>query len=526
MHAMPARRDMPHQLWFGARSFSISVTSIPRPKRPRQVLAWAALLLAAAAIYLGMLLRAKFEIGGAQPHPAVTGLVQDIQQRAMEPYCTGVVRTPHDTWLVGRLEDTHDSRPQPEGSVLLDTLVSGGKRLAETDPEDWSNSWGSWSRKRQQTSYVSRLGQDGVFHEIARLNGTGCLIATPGGDTLYLLTDLPRPTQMQPAMQEQASAQEQSVVLRSDDRGRSWQWQEPGWLPQVSAHAWSIRPWFHGTREVWAWQDFRFAAEQPAPGQASGLFYSPDLGRSVESITASAALLQTFGDIRAQPPGDADGANPDGKYGRIQAHVIQSGPDRAELWISQTFMHGPPDMPSPRASTSITTRAELQRNAGRWDMASPEQSKGFAISELQTNTAGKTIAVLQRDGEAMPQIAEWNGTSKAWSVHGQLPSPFLPLPSSSRLRDFQVGAHVLLANTMSSHEVPRWLTFGRRASISADAVYYSSDWGTSWKQLDIDGYLGMLGFEAESGRIHWAQGHWNSSRDRQIHSYTLNPDAP
>lgn len=110
---------------------------MPSPTRPRRALICTVLLLlTVAAVYLGILLRAKLEIGGAEPRPSVAGRVQNIYQRAMEPYCTGVVRTPHDTWLVSRLEDAHDITPQPEGSVLLDTLVYGGARAMEAEPED------------------------------------------------------------------------------------------------------------------------------------------------------------------------------------------------------------------------------------------------------------------------------------------------------------------------------------------------------------------------------------------------------
>lgn len=492
-----------------------------RPKRSRWPLASAVLLLlAAAAVYQGILLRAKLEIGGAEPQPAVTGRVQNLHQRAMQQYCTGLVRTPRNTWLVGRLEDAHDITPQPEGSVQLDTLVYGGKRAAQAPPEDWGTPWNAWHRKPEQTTYVSRLAEDGIFHEVARLNGTGCLLATPDGSTLYLLTDLERPQ-----ASEAKPALEQTAVLRSDDQGQSWQWLESGWLPQVNWQAWSMRPQFHGDREVWAWRDFEFGEEQAAPtqGSPSGLFYSPDLGRTVESVAASAPLLKTLDDLRGKAPADADWGDINGRHGRIRAHVVQYGPDQAVLWISQTFMYGPRGGPHLDTSISVSTRAELRRSAGRWDMALPEHMEGFAVTELQANSAGRTIAVLQRDGQPLPQVAEWNSTGRTWVDHGPLPSPFHPLASSSGLRDFRVGDKVLLANTMSSYQVPRWLSPVRDSSISANAVFYSSDWGASWHKLAIDGYLGVLGFEPSTGRVHWAQGNWYNSRDLQIHSYDLEP---
>ena len=80
-----------------------------RPSPPMPLLA--AALLVAGAIPLGfiwILTSAKFEIGGASPGESTVGKVENIDQRAMEQFCTGVRATPAGTWLVGRREVGRD----------------------------------------------------------------------------------------------------------------------------------------------------------------------------------------------------------------------------------------------------------------------------------------------------------------------------------------------------------------------------------------------------------------------------------
>ncbi|MCV6339760.1 hypothetical protein OFL47_24855, partial [Pseudomonas aeruginosa] len=66
-----------------------------RPSPPMPLLA--AALLVAGAIPLGfiwILTSAKFEIGGASPGESTVGKVENIDQRAMEQFCTGVRAPP------------------------------------------------------------------------------------------------------------------------------------------------------------------------------------------------------------------------------------------------------------------------------------------------------------------------------------------------------------------------------------------------------------------------------------------------
>ena len=152
-----------------------------RPSPPMPLLA--AALLVAGAIPLGfiwILTSAKFEIGGASPGESTVGKVENIDQRAMEQFCTGVRATPAGTWLVGRREVGRDEQALPEGVIDLDLVAAAQPREEESEPHLFNFLNGMLlSGGDPETTYVSRLGADGVFHEVARLGETACLEVTP-----------------------------------------------------------------------------------------------------------------------------------------------------------------------------------------------------------------------------------------------------------------------------------------------------------------------------------------------------------
>lgn len=212
-----------------------------------------------------------------------------------------------------------------------------------------------------------------------------------------------------------------------------------------------------------------------------------------------------------------------GKHGQIKAHVAQLDAERAAIWVSQTFRYGPPEGRYLTSSILVTTQAELRREGGRWRMGAIRRTDGVAVERLEQNTDGRVIAVLDHPDESRSLIAELDRDALEWKITGKLPSPFWPLPSSSGLREFYMGRNVLLANTMSHYEVPLWLYPDEEpASVSANAVYYSDDWGSSWRRLDIAGYLGVLGFDEAHDRVFWARGNWYDSRDLGVQAYDLN----
>ena len=125
---------------------------------------------------------------------STVGKVENIDQRAMEQFCTGVRATPAGTWLVGRREVGRDEQALPEGVIDLDLVAAAQPREEESEPHLFNFLNGMLlSGGDPETTYVSRLGADGVFHEVARLGETACLEVTPDGSSVFLLTGLRRP---------------------------------------------------------------------------------------------------------------------------------------------------------------------------------------------------------------------------------------------------------------------------------------------------------------------------------------------
>ena len=479
----------------------------------------AALLALALLSYTVMLVRAKQEWGGASPDAQVLGTVADVSQRAMEQYCTGVIVTPRSTWLVGRREgsiaDFEFARSAPDLAELV-----YGPRTDDPPPDSASSlgmlGWGMGLGSRPEVSFVSRLDGEGRFQLVAVVPDAACLQATPDGERVFLLTGLSRPDgTSEPGPQ-------QNVIFQSDDQGKTWQWRKEGLFPAAEWIAWNLEARFHDARSVWAWRD---DAEDPPPtaGQPvpSGLQYSPDGGTTVEDVMTSHPLHERLDAVQSLigPQGRWGDAN--GTFGEVKRHVVQLGPEDAALWVSQTFRYALDDGPYLTHTYHLTRYARLTRKGGTWHLGEVKQLDGVAIDSVLDNRGDKVVAVLDRGDGA--HVALLDRTSLEWQDQGRLPSAFGVLPSHSGLREWFVGRGVIVANVMSSHDVPRWLSPWRReaASISADAVFFSKDWGRSWQKLDMPGYLGVLGLDAQHERVAWAKGNWYDSTDLAVRTYGL-----
>lgn len=450
----------------------------------------------AAVGYMGLLTRGKMEIGGASPDEQTLGIVADVSQRAMEQYCTGVVVTPAGTWLVARRErvareELDFARQAPDLSAELQGVATE-----------------SLSRDRQ-LSIISRLGANGRFEVVATLPEVACLRATPDGRRVFLLTGINRPG-------DAAGARAQTVVFRSDDQGRSWQWLKAGLFPQANWLAWNLVPYFYDNQSVWAWRD------EDAEAPTSGLQHSADGGTTIEDIAASGPLLVTRDEILKFTVPGAKWGDSQGLQGDVKRHVVQLDADRAVLWVSQVFSYAVGDGLYLDHHVRVTSRAELRREGGRWRMGPVQREHGVALEQLWDTHAGQVVAVLRdADGESAKTALLDKGTL-AWQRQGPLPSAFGPL-GTSVLHGLHVGRQAIVANVLSDHQVPRWLyPWGRdAASVSGSAVFYSTDWGRSWSRLAIDGYLGVLGLDAGQDRVVWARGNWYDSRDLAVRSYGL-----
>lgn len=480
---------------------------------------FAALVGAAALWYMWMITSAKLEWGGASPDQQRIGVVKDIQQRAMTQYCTGVVVTGQSTWLVGRLEGDA-SRLEPTADVVdLDAVVYG--KPAEAGEEEPQAPFPGLLGRDKETSFISRLDAQGQFQLVAHVSGAACLVASPDGASVFLLTGLDRP--------DTANADDinQTVVFRSDDQGKHWTWLSEGWFAEADRLAWSLTPYFHGTDEVWAWGRPSAAdddsSEAASGGVSTGVFYSADRGASSTAIVASEPLLVAAESVHEKYPEINEWHTGSGEQGDVQTNVLQLDARQAFIWVSQRFWASNPDGVGNNIAFNVTTRARLQRETGPWRVVEVQRDDNLFVSKLVQNDAGRVIGLIDQGNRGRDVVAELDTIALTWRTLSELPSVFAPLASESRVRgtNFWVGQNSLLINTTSEHYPPRWLYWWSDASISADGVFYSRDWGQSWKRLAVAGYLGIVGFQPAQDRVIWGNGNWYDNKDVGIYSYGL-----
>ncbi|MDH1106932.1 hypothetical protein N5C55_26780 [Pseudomonas otitidis] len=496
------------------------------PLRRSLIVPLAAVALAAVVPlgFIWIITSAKLELGGASPDEAVVGSVERIGQRAMEQYCTGVVATPRNTWLVGRMEGDRS-----EGDAVgqdLGQLIRGEKKPDDEEEHSFTPFSSGFTQEAQAT-YLSRLDDQGRFVQVAHLDETACLVANADGSSLFLLTGVDRPGK------DPLEGLQQTVVLRSDDQGASWQVLPDGFFPEADDLAWSLKPYFHDADQVWAWATLPQSAT-PSAGYGyepdttadnrAGLYYSPDRGRTRQALVAPENLLVSLDEIRKRAPADAEWGDSAGTFGTITPHIWQYDDDHAALWIGQSFLYGKSGGDYLDTPLFVTTRAELVREGGQWRIGPLQRDTGVLVEELVGTGQGQVYGVISREGTHATEVAEWQRESASWQVNGELPSPFWPLQAFTGLRLFLAGDGVLLANTDSRYQVPQWLSLkknGGSSRISADAVFYSRDGGRSWSRLAIAGYLGVLGLDRNQDQVFWAKGNWYDSNDRRIYRYGL-----
>lgn len=481
-----------------------------------------ALIIAAAFWYMWTIARASLDWGGSSPNQQTLGTVQDIQQRAMAQYCTGVVVSAQGTWLVGRVNKSSNFLKPAAAVQDLDLVVRGTSPASEE--EEGSGAFSAYmSSSEAEISFISRLDEHGQFQQVAQISGVACMVASPDGGRVFLLTDVKRPA----AASGARDAVSQTVVLHSDDQGKSWAWLRQGFFPEVDSLAYSLRPYFYGADEVWAWsspEGFDEPSDEQRPEFVpTGVSYSADRGASSRPILARESLLVTLEYARGKRPDILEWRSDAGAHGQIQTQVLQLDAQRAVIWIAQRFWGSNPAGEGDNVAFNVTSRAQLSRVAGQWQVASVQRDDGLFVDRLEDNGAGRVIGLIDQGEHGQDVVAELDRSTQAWKVLSELPSVFSPLASDSRLRgdNFWVGHNSLLINTSSEHRPPHWIYPWSDASISANAMFYSKDWGQSWQQLAIDGYLGTLGFQGAEDRVIWAKGNWYDNNNLGIYSYGL-----
>ena len=483
------------------------------------------ILLAAPVWYMGKITMAKLEIGGASPNQRTLGGVAFVEQRGMEQMCTGVTVTPQSTWLIGSYEGSRDVVPADAHPIDIDALL---RDKAATDDEQT----GARGMRERTTSFLSRLNAQGRFELVATVSVTTCLQASADGHTLYLLTSLDRPA---PANGE--STPSQTAVFRSDDQGKTWTWQRAGLMDTSHVSAWALKLSGFGAQELWSVDSgdgLVFDAEAPAAAgtdnaaqgsdRAVSLFYSSDGGKTAQRVPVTQTMLVNVDHVRGKAPSGVEwGSGAEAVQGEVHAQVVQLDAQRAVLWVSQRFRYSRPDSAYYAGAMLVTSRAELRRVDGHWQVGAPQRLEDTWVDTVYRNPAGRVIGLIDHTGGERTQVALLDTATLAWNEQGSLPTPFDPLSASTYTRGFWAGQETLVANVSSTHKVPKWIYPWQAdgAQISGDAVFYSRDWGRSWHRLAIKGYLGVAGFDAAHDEVFWSKGNWYVSSDKNVYGYGL-----
>jgi hypothetical protein len=494
---------------------------------PRFYVALLIALIAFVNLFLAWgLLRAKLELGGSAPGEGSAGAVAFIEQRAMQQYCTGVVATPQGTWLVGRVDDANptsytqqlDKPPLAIESLLGSDYQANGSSGSSGFAGNTLFGMMADTYDRSSATFVSRLDSDGKFQVVATVGEDACLLANPDGTSVFLLTGLKRPTG-NPARYP-VEQPDQRAIFRSDDQGASWRWLREGLFPQAEDTGWNLKPSFFGTA-MWVWSDHSNDPSLTTAGDTGVLYHSPDLGEHVEAIDTPAALAVTRGYAISRQP--ADSAAAELGYRDTRRFVVQTAPDRVFVWISQRFPYYRPEGRYVEGAVTTTASVELHLQNGHWRAGALRRDDGLFIEEVQQSSDGHIYAVFDAGDTPAQRVAEFDPANRSWHINGSLPNPFLPLPSERRIRDFLVGRKALVVSIMADFEAPVWLNPWREepARVSADAAYYSTDGGRSWKKLDLPGYLGIMGIDPANDRLFGAHGNWYESSDQTVRSFRL-----
>lgn len=194
---------------------------------------WAALcaflVIAAILAYVAWkIVGSNLGVAGASPGLAVAGDLPSSRMRNMEQWCTGVVKTRTDVWLIARNE--MPSSIDEDSSYIPANAIQLGEREGAVPAAA-----GMFDRSRYLTT-LARLREDGGFEVVATVPDVACLTITPESEHLYLFTWLSRPANHAADPGRKSETIRQDMVFRSRDRGRSWEWVEAGFMADAIQH--------------------------------------------------------------------------------------------------------------------------------------------------------------------------------------------------------------------------------------------------------------------------------------------------
>ena len=462
---------------------------------------------------------------GASPGLAVAGELADPRMRSMEQWCTGVIKTRSDVWLVG-LNELRSSVDEPVSYVPADAIRLGEREGAV------SRSGGLFSRSRYLTT-LARLQDDGRFEVVATVPDIACLTVTPESEHLYLFTWLPRPSKQDD--RPGSDTNRQDMVFRSLDQGRSWQWVEAGFMADVMQRGSSLRPVFVSDQEAWLWgsdPQRRPAAWPSGPATAApadipeqhptALVYSPDAGLTSQRIHSPQALLASDEELQAMI-GIREGDGFRRSSGDTERHVVQVDDTRAYAWVSESMWYW--NAQDESWPIMLTTRVELVRpdSHAPWQVAQVQREPGTFLAHVKTSADGRSHAVLSNDeGQWLVQLDPSTG---AWIGHQPMPRLLPEWLASSRMgvRYFwSNGAHQVIS-LWGDIILPRALFpfLEEPAEINTDAHFHTRDGGRTWQQLAIPGYLGVMGLARHDSEMFWTKGDWYSNDEPYVWRYDL-----
>lgn len=472
--------------------------------------------------------RSNLGLAGNRPGEAISGQLGSAHWRSMDQYCTGVLANGHGTWLVGS-EDNDDRRlfPYiPKGTPDLSQAVDPtGKNSSSADL--------GFAGSDAKLTTLARRQDNGTFKLVGTIPSAACLVASPKSGTLFLLTGMDFPGSAYPP--------HQTVVLRSTDQGSTWQLMRSGFMAQANTVAWDLQPVFSSDQDVWAWsddvgQDIDSVGDglptvsdhgasshdtQNATLEPSGLFYSADQGATSAPVYSPEPLLAPQSYLRqaAQAP------NADFSTDRLDSghFVVQIDDTHAWAWISG--VSGYEDTEKKYRALPVTTRAEISRPSvqAQWRVTQVTRRARFQIEQLATSNDGQTFAILEdRRGQWLARLDKGTGT---WIEHHPLPSllPKWLVTDHMWVRYFWSNGSYQVVSLWGDLILPRALFpfSDKRAEITTDAHFYTSDGGRSWHQLAIPGYLSVLGLSHLGSRLYWSQGNWYTNNEPVLKTFTL-----
>lgn len=501
-----------------------------KPNRQRWY--WLATALFFLLSFLSVLAYVGWKIAGSNlgkagrtPGLAIAGELSSARLRNMEQWCTGVVKTSTDVWLVGRTED----RLGEDGPAHI---PADSIRLGASDHPD-GRPGGLFGRGRYLTT-ISRLQDDGMFNVEATVSDIACLAASPASETLYLFTWLSRPDT--PASPHTATGRHarQDMVFRSTDQGRHWEWVETGFMAEATSSGASLRPTFASDRDVWVWGDApdRYA---PAPrdsvaaaqrdertGLPTNLFYSSDAGQTSVRLYSPEALEASDEHLLAIVNGTHSRSLQRFDHD-TKRFVVQVDDVRAYAWVVDLAWYR--NESGEASQLAMTSRADLARPDPHapWEIMKVSRQPGARLDHVTTSADRQTHAVLVNEqGQWLTRLDAETGE---WIDRRPLPSllPEWLVGNGLGVRYFWSNGDYQVISLWGDIEVPRIMfPFTKSpASMTTDAHFYTDDGGRSWHQLAIPGYLGVLGLATHDAELFWSKGNWYTNDEPYVWRYDL-----